>query len=143
NFDYALRGAPCEDVVAKGLCYYPSGVQAAFPSDAVLGQLGIEGYAGCPLEDAAGRPIGLLVALFEKPIQEPETAAAILKVFAVRCSAELQRSRAEEALRASEKKYRDIVDLSPLGFFRNLPQGQFLMVNQAFARILGYDSVSE
>jgi PAS domain S-box-containing protein len=143
NFGYPLRGAPCEGVVAQGLCYYPSGVQATFPDDDALRRLGIEGYAGCPIEEAPGRPAGLLVALFEKPIPEPETAAAILRVFAVRCSAELQRSRAEEALRASEKKYRDIVDLAPLGFFRNLPQGRFLMVNESFARILGYDSVEE
>src|SRR5260221_1767619 len=143
NFSYALDGAPCERVLANGLCYYPSGVQEAFPRDALLATQGIEGYAGCPLLDTRGRPTGLLVALFERPIPQPEIAASILRLFGVRASTELMRSQAVEAAQASEKKYRDIVDLSPLGIYQSTPDGRFLMANESLARILGYDSAHE
>ena len=51
-----------------------------------------------------------------------------------------QRRKAEEALRRSELKYREIVNFAPLGFFQSTLDRRLLMVNAAFARILGYDS---
>lgn len=53
------------------------------------------------------------------------------------------RRYAEEALRASEKKYRDIVDSSPVSIHRARPDGTLLMANPAFATLLGYASVEE
>jgi PAS domain S-box-containing protein len=50
-----------------------------------------------------------------------------------------EEKRAQEALRASEKKYRDIVDLSPLAFWQATPDGRGLMANAATARLLGYE----
>ena len=54
-----------------------------------------------------------------------------------------QQEKAEEALRASEKKYRDIVDSSPVSIHRARPDGTLLMANPAFANLLGYASVEE
>jgi PAS domain S-box-containing protein len=48
-----------------------------------------------------------------------------------------------EAVRASEKSYRDIVDFSPLGISRERPDGTIFMANAALARILGCASVDE
>jgi len=53
------------------------------------------------------------------------------------------RRLAEEALRESEKKYRDIFETAPVGIFQNTPQGRFLSVNPEFARMAGYSSSSE
>ena len=53
------------------------------------------------------------------------------------------RKRAEEALRLSERKYRDIVENSPIGIFRSNLEGKFLSANPALARILKYDSPEE
>lgn len=50
------------------------------------------------------------------------------------------RQRAEAALRKSEEKYRDIFENSVVGFFQSTPEGRFLEVNPAFARMLGYAS---
>src|SRR4029077_1999918 len=43
-----------------------------------------------------------------------------------------------EAVRASETKYRDIVDYSPIGISQGRPDGTLVMVNEALAHILGY-----
>jgi len=48
-----------------------------------------------------------------------------------------------EAVRASAKKYRDIVDFSPIGIVRAQPGGAIITANQALARILGFADVEE
>jgi PAS domain S-box-containing protein len=48
-----------------------------------------------------------------------------------------------EAARDSERKYRDIVDFSPIGISRDRPDGTLVMANQALATILGCADVSE
>ena len=50
------------------------------------------------------------------------------------------RKRTEEALRASEKKYRDLVDTALVGIYRTTASGQFLFANEALARMFEYDS---
>jgi PAS domain S-box-containing protein len=50
------------------------------------------------------------------------------------------RRAADEALRASEKKYRDIFDYSPVGIFQARTDGTLITANEAFAQLLGYDS---
>jgi PAS domain S-box-containing protein len=53
------------------------------------------------------------------------------------------RKRAEEALRASERKYRSIVEHAPFGITRSTREGKLVSVNPALARILKYDSPQE
>jgi PAS domain S-box-containing protein len=50
------------------------------------------------------------------------------------------RKQAEEALTASEKKYRDIFENALEGIFQSTPDGRLLGVNPFFARIAGFDS---
>jgi len=53
------------------------------------------------------------------------------------------RKQAEEALRKSEEKYRDIFNNAIEGIYQSTPDGRYLNVNPAFARICGYDSTEE
>jgi PAS domain S-box-containing protein len=50
------------------------------------------------------------------------------------------RKQAEEDRRLSEEKYRNIVEKSVEGIFQSTPEGKYLSVNPAMARIYGYDS---
>ena len=54
TFEYELAGTPCENVVERQLCFYPSGIQRMFPEDAMLGRMDAEGYVGVPLVDSGG-----------------------------------------------------------------------------------------
>ncbi|MCX5832170.1 MAG: PAS domain S-box protein [Deltaproteobacteria bacterium] len=51
--------------------------------------------------------------------------------------------QAEEALRESEEKYRSIFDNAIEGIFQTTPEGRFLAVNPAMARIHGFASPEE
>ncbi len=54
-----------------------------------------------------------------------------------------ERRRAEEALRASEKRYRLLFERNLAGVVRTALDGQVLDCNQAAVRMFGYDSVEE
>ena len=47
---------------------------------------------------------------------------------------------AEAAVREAEEKYRNIFESTLIGIFRTTPDGRYIIVNPAYARILGYDS---
>ncbi|MFI5402707.1 MAG: PAS domain S-box protein [Planctomycetota bacterium] len=90
---YALAGTPCEHVVGGQLCCHPDRVQQRFPEDAMLRDLRAECYLGTPLFDAAGRTLGLVAVIGERPLPDPPTAENVLRIFAVRAAAELERRR--------------------------------------------------
>ncbi|MBA4418019.1 MAG: hypothetical protein C0392_08935, partial [Syntrophus sp. (in: bacteria)] len=54
-----------------------------------------------------------------------------------------ERKRAEEALKASEEKYRSIFENSIEGLFQTSPEGRLLSINPAHARMMGFDTVEE
>lgn len=54
-----------------------------------------------------------------------------------------ERKCAEEALRTSEEKYRNIVENASEGIFQNTPDGRFLSANPALARMYGFSSPQE
>jgi PAS domain S-box-containing protein len=47
---------------------------------------------------------------------------------------------AEQALRESQRQYREIFELASIGIFRSTPEGRILLANPALATMLGYDS---
>ncbi len=51
-----------------------------------------------------------------------------------------RRKQAEEALRATEEKYRGIYENAIEGIFQTAPDGRFISANPALVRIFGYDS---
>ncbi|HEY9832812.1 MAG TPA: PAS domain S-box protein [Stenomitos sp.] len=54
-----------------------------------------------------------------------------------------ERKRAEESLRIAEENYRSIFENALEGIFQSTPDGYFIRVNPAMARIYGYSSAAE
>jgi formate hydrogenlyase transcriptional activator len=101
NFEYEVADTPCKGVFEGGLCYYPRGVQRAFPKDLDLVSLKAESYLGAPMVDAAGQVIGHIAVLDERPMEDDRWAASVLSIFSARAGAELERLHAERELRAA------------------------------------------
>lgn len=53
------------------------------------------------------------------------------------------RKRAEDVLRESEKRFREIFENIAVGVYRTTPEGQILMANPALVQMLGYSSFEE
>lgn len=53
------------------------------------------------------------------------------------------RKQDEENLRRSREKYQNIFENSILGLYQSMPEGRYLSVNPAFARLFGYNSPEE
>jgi PAS domain S-box-containing protein len=54
-----------------------------------------------------------------------------------------ERRQAEEALRESEARYRNIFENATEGIFQSTPEGRYLNINPAFARLMGFASPEE
>jgi PAS domain S-box-containing protein len=91
SFNYALAGAPCAKVCEFGSCVYPSGVQALFPDASFLRERGADSYIGVPVVGGSGTPIGLLVALHDRPLVDTASARRLMELFAVRIATEFDR----------------------------------------------------
>lgn len=100
NVTYSLYGTPCENVSEGKVCVFQRGVQELFPEDHFLVVLGIHAYAGIPLRDRDGTVAGIMVVLFEEPLEDPSLVQSTLQIFAARAAAELDRQRSEERIRA-------------------------------------------
>jgi PAS domain S-box-containing protein len=59
------------------------------------------------------------------------------------CHQRRERRRAEEALRASEARYRSLVEHAVFGIYTATGEGQFLTLNPSLIAMLGYDSADE
>ena len=98
--EFALEDTPCQALLGDGFRHLGPGAGAFAPGAA----FGIEGMLSCaafPLADSDGAPLGMLVALDRRPLAAPRLAEALLKIFASRIAAEIERRRADEALRAT------------------------------------------
>jgi GAF domain-containing protein len=90
--EWELAGTPCEEVLTRSACCgHPSRVQHLFPRDAALAEWGAESYLGVPLVAPSRRTLGHLAILDVKPLDDLEGALRILRLFAVRAAAELER----------------------------------------------------
>jgi len=136
---YPLAGSPCERVVTGGFRCYPSGVQQAFPTERDLVELGAQSYAGYPVTDRDGRIIGVVAVMSRRPLTHVERVESMLKIFAVRIGTELERQRAEDALRASEASYRAIFEATEDAIFvHDWDTGAVLDVNPKACEVYGF-----
>jgi len=108
NIAYELAGTPCASVWGRELQIISDGLMNQFPGENMITSSGFRSYAGLPLFDSSGEPIGIIAILGRRPFEEAELVGALLRIYSVRAAAELERLRAEIVLRASEEQYRAI-----------------------------------
>jgi PAS domain S-box-containing protein len=117
GLEYMLAGTPCREAVTAGRCSYPRGVQAAFPTDQMLIDMGIQSYFGVALKGATGEPMGVMSIMSRTVVDDLNSVETILGIFAARASAEVERRRSERALHESENRNRAILTALPDSMF--------------------------
>jgi PAS domain S-box-containing protein len=152
DFSYPLAGTPCGTVLGQHFRAYPRNLQARFPDDKELVELGCQGYAGHPLTALDGTSIGILSVASRRPLTQVGRLRATLKIFAVRAAAEVERLRASEAqkramedlrqreseLQRSEEQYRTIFNASIDAMVLRDAQFRIVDVNATYEAMTGY-----
>lgn len=96
-YEYPIVGTPCEQVLKTGEFHCGCSIQELFPEDSDLVDLGAESYLGLAMQDSQGEVVGHLCVLDRKPLDRSERAEKLLRSFAARATAELERQRAIDA----------------------------------------------
>ncbi len=99
NIRYDITGTPCETIIGKETKTYTSDIQKQFPDDVHLCDCNMESYVGIPLFDSSDRPLGLLFAMFRRPIEDIDFNESVMRIFAARTSAEIERTQTESRIK--------------------------------------------
>lgn len=117
SIEYDIAETPCAIVLTGITRHYPNNVQSNFPNDRELIEMGVVSYLGIPLTNAANQVLGHLAVLDGKPMNPDPDRELILKIFAARAGAELERKQTEEVIR--QRAMRDSVLSSISWMFLN------------------------
>jgi len=95
NVEYDIAGTPCE-IVMKGKEFFCGDrLEETFPKEK-----GIKSWIAVPIfSPSSGKVIGNIAAFDEAPMRDEQNQTAVLRIFAARAGAELDRLVAEEQLR--------------------------------------------
>ena len=137
NFELPLVGTPCEAVLHGKAAHHPDGLQQRFPEDRGLVDWGVVSYSGVPLLDRAGAVVGHIAILDDKPMFDATLAIAIMRIFAARAQAELERLTVEAAVRSSEARFRNLYEEAPIAYVYEDTQSRFVSANRAATNLLG------
>lgn len=144
GFEYDPIGTPC-DVVMKGNEFFCSeNLHNFYPREE-----GIRSWVAVPIySPSTGEPIGNIGAFDKVEMNKNQNQTDILRIFAARAGAEMERMEAEEKLKIanaelkvllkeSEERFRDLFEEAPMAYVHEGLDSKFIKANRAALRILG------
>ena len=144
DFEHLVDGTPCEDVIdGRRLVHIADNALDLYPNNERARALGAVSYLGVPLLDVDGSVLGHLAVLDRRPMPAEPRAEALIRIFAARAAAELQRLRAETEVREREEKLTRLVD-SAMDAIVELDEAlRVTRVNPAAEKLFGHAAAGE
>lgn len=144
NVEYDVAGSACEKMLEGKPYFLPACVEDKFPA-----AKGIQAYIGSPIiSPTTGELLGHIAATDIVPITEEKNQTAILKIFAARVAAELERMRAQNELEKKNEEldkrlneielYNSTIKNLHTQIFWINKNGEFIRVNEAVSQQSGY-----
>jgi signal transduction histidine kinase len=93
---------PCSVVRREGLLVLTHGATDRFPGDRYVTEHGLDSYLGVALPGAGDEQVGYMALMSSRPLDPEEEELAVLKIFAARAGAEIERRRHQAALRSRD-----------------------------------------
>ena len=144
NIEYNLYGTPCEIVMQGKEFFCADKLDETFPRER-----GIKSWVAVPIySPATGKVIGNIAAFDRIPMLNEQNHFSILRIFASRAGAEIDRIKAEEKLtiantnlkillKESEERFRDLFEEAPIAYVHEGLDSRFIKANRAALKILG------
>ncbi|MFL0801607.1 MAG: EAL domain-containing protein [Agarilytica sp.] len=134
NFEYSLKGTPCQDVLNGTLEIIKSGAPQQYPEDHMLVTMSIDSYFGAPLVTPAGRTLGVLVVMHDAPIHIHSWSRPVLTLYANRLAVELEKDETEQEQQLAEKVFNSSIQCIAI----TDSSGLVKRANATFKNVTGY-----
>ena len=112
-----MRGEAIRTALERGIFICASGAKLALKGDSLVEKAQPESLLCIALRDSLGSPVGILAIGDDKPLEAFDPTVSVLTVYAARAGAEIERLRAERALRQSESRQRALIQAFPDALF--------------------------
>ncbi len=99
NKTFNIKNTPFEEVIAGMVAFNSDSADDIFNGNSFLGKQNVKSYAAVPCFDSHLRVNGHLSVMDKKPMLEKQRTLSVLKIFAARAGAELERKRNENLIR--------------------------------------------
>ena len=100
NIEYTKKGTPCEIVMEGKNFFCPKDLEKTFPREK-----GIQSWIAVPIySPSTGKVIGNIAAFDRVPMEKEKNQTAILKIFAARAGAEIERIEAQKSLEKANEQ---------------------------------------
>lgn len=101
-------------------------------------QAGIRAVQSTPLLSRDGKLVGMISTHWREPHQPSERAFRLLDVLARQAADLLERKQAEQALRESESRFREMIDALPVAIYTTDAEGRLTHFNPAAVDFSGH-----
>ncbi len=128
DFTCSVSKSPWTEDTLDRPIVIPSGVRAPSP---FLTSRNVEGFAAVPLLDHAGACIGQLAIMSRHSLVNPRRVEAILHVFAISATAQLEQQR-------SARRFHDLFEFSPDAILMTDRSGVIRLVNRKAEAMFGW-----
>jgi len=115
NFECDTANTPEAMAIEQGTYSCPDSLLESFPQDHRPVATGARSFVGVSLTNSYGKPLGTICLFHDRPLAAEKLAQfrLILKIVALRASAELERQRLQAQLYTVEAKYCALVEQAP------------------------------
>ena len=111
NYKVSLNDPVClETLDKKEIFTCADNSYIYYPSSTLINNLRISGFIATPLLNSYGEELGLLIIMNQKPISRPGLSENILRIFAIRAAAELERLHAEDTISQNQANLKALVE---------------------------------
>ncbi len=138
NVEYPLAGTPCAGVLDGSVCHIRDSVADRYPGDEGLRRMNAQSYVGTALRASTGEVLGIVNAIHDRRLDEVVRPEGVLRVFAARAAAELERLRAEREIERQRVFADSLLDMVASLVIVVDPQGRIVRFNRACEQTSGW-----
>ncbi len=138
NFACNMDETPCALINGRDYVCVPKDARKLYPECQPLED--VEAFLAIPFFNSQGVTIGHMAILFHHPLQDEIRSISIMKIFATRLSAELERSAAERTREEQARHTHAILDNLVEGIITIDEHGIVSAFNHAAETIFGYSA---